>query len=270
VNGVNGDPNRDGWGIETHTLRVPRVTRIQERYVRRVLDTVGRFDNVLIEISNESGHYSTAWQYHLVRYVKAYQAKRGLLRQPVGMTFQHRGGDNGVLHNGPADWISPYGDSYMWDPPATGGAKVGFSDSDHHCGHLCDDSTFAWRNFVRGHNPLYMDTWAAEPKREEVRRALGATRRLADRVDLVRLVPTNALASTGFCLCDRGREYVAYQPWNGPFEVDLGAGGTFAAEWVDPLSGAPITRATLTGSSWTTVTPPRDGQAVLHLVRTDG
>ena len=54
VNGIDGDPNGDGKGLEVHALASPAVTAIQEAYVRKVIDTVNDLDNVLYEISNEN------------------------------------------------------------------------------------------------------------------------------------------------------------------------------------------------------------------------
>ena len=36
VNGIDGDPNADGRGLEVHTLAIPAVLRLQEAYVRKV------------------------------------------------------------------------------------------------------------------------------------------------------------------------------------------------------------------------------------------
>jgi len=106
INGINGDQNEDGKGLEFHTLANPEVTALQEAYVRKVIDTVNDFDNVLYEISNENHPPSTQWQYHMIRYIKKYE--KGKPKQhPVGMTFQYRGGKNETLFNSPADWISP-------------------------------------------------------------------------------------------------------------------------------------------------------------------
>lgn len=108
VNGVNGDPNGDGKGIETRTLSEipPAVLKLQEAYVRKVIDTVNAFDNVLYEISNEAGATSAEWQYHMIRYVKSYEARKPK-QHPVGMTFAWQGGRNADLFASPADWISP-------------------------------------------------------------------------------------------------------------------------------------------------------------------
>ena len=270
VNGVEGDLNRDGYGTEIHTLANRRILAIQRRYVRRVLATVSGFDNVLIEIANEAGGYSTAWQYHMIQFVRTVEAELGGIRHPVGMTFQHRGGDNAALYGSAADWISPYGPEYMSNPPAAGGGKVILSDSDHHCGASCKEFSFAWRTFTRGMNPVYMDTWSADPEREAVRRALGATRRLADRLDLSALAPQNALASTEYCLCRPAQTYVVYVPSPGNVGVDLAGGGTFAGEWIDPLSGATHSQLTVSGSGWRWLDPPWAGPAVLLLQRTGG
>ena len=76
INGVDGDVNHDNSGSETHTLANPAVTAYQEAYVRKVIDTVNDLDNVLYEISNESPDNSIAWQYHMIDYVKAYEATK--------------------------------------------------------------------------------------------------------------------------------------------------------------------------------------------------
>ncbi len=54
INGINGDPNNDGKGTETHTLSLPKVTAIQRAYVKKVVDTVNDLPNVLYEIANET------------------------------------------------------------------------------------------------------------------------------------------------------------------------------------------------------------------------
>ena len=56
-------------------------------YVRKVIETVGTFDNVIYEISNESHGGSTAWQCHWIARIREIEAKRGK-RHPVWMSFQ--------------------------------------------------------------------------------------------------------------------------------------------------------------------------------------
>ncbi len=109
INSVNGDLNGDNSGEETHELAVPAVTDFQNAYIRKVVDTVSNFDNVLYEISNESHSRSKEWQYHMIRYIRAYEATKGK-RHPIGMTVEWPEGKNSELLASPADWISPNGD----------------------------------------------------------------------------------------------------------------------------------------------------------------
>jgi hypothetical protein len=63
VNGIDGDPDRAGHGLKSHTLDIPPINRLQEAYVRKVIDTLNDLENVLYEISNE-GHASSLDWHH--------------------------------------------------------------------------------------------------------------------------------------------------------------------------------------------------------------
>ncbi len=51
INGVDGDLNGDGYGLEVHTLADTGITSLQTNYVRKVIETVNDLDNVLYEIN---------------------------------------------------------------------------------------------------------------------------------------------------------------------------------------------------------------------------
>jgi hypothetical protein len=165
VNGVDGDPNGDESGEETHQLVIPRVTAYQERYVGRVIDAVNDLDNVLYEISNESYPNSRDWQYHMIRFIHEYEAMKGR-RHPVGMTSyvglngpHNRVDRNPELFASEADWISPnngLNNEYATDPPPARGGKVIVLDTDHIWG-IGGDRVWAWKAFLRGYNLLFMD-----------------------------------------------------------------------------------------------------------------
>jgi hypothetical protein len=270
VNGVDGDANRDGTGAEVHTLAVPRVTALQSAYVRRVVNAVYDLDNVLFEISNESGVESTAWQYRMIELVRRVEAATGRRLHPVGMTFQHPHGRHSALLRSSAEWISPFGLRYISNPPPARGLKVSLSDTDHHCG-LCGDATFPWRNFLRGHNPIYMDDFQENAHKEAVRTAMGQTRRYAERIDLARVRPRGDVASTAYCLADAGREYLVYQPRKTAFTVDLRAApGRFSVEWFDPDLDAVSAGSPVQGGEIVTFDAPFPRQAVLYLRRLPG
>jgi Family of unknown function (DUF6298) len=270
INGVDGDQNGDGNGAEVHTLAVPDVTRIQDAYVRKVVETVNVFDNVLFEISNESGEPSSEWQYHVIDVIKQHE-RRKPKQHPVGMTFQHGGGDNATLVRSRADWISPASldGLYIENPPPVTGRQVNILDSDHLCG-ICggeSDIAFVWKSFFRGYNPIYMDDpFDPDPVRERVRQAMGLARTLADRVGLETLEPAEDRSSTGYALVDPGLEYLVYQPDTGPFSIDLAdASGRFTVSWLATETGRRVAGRTVPAGSAVRLDPPFDGPTVAHL-----
>jgi len=117
----------------------PRVQRLQEVYIRKVIDTVHDLPNVLWEVANESsgggkvdaafadalgqtGTHdwgdSTEWQYWVIETVKRYEEGRSYERHPMGMTMQFPVPDqikvNDPLFDSAAEWISPGYDDEMF------------------------------------------------------------------------------------------------------------------------------------------------------------
>jgi hypothetical protein len=292
----------------------PRVQALQEAYVRRVVDTVHDLPNVLYEVANESSGDtaeavtmpdgstiptpigdSTQWQYWVIDLVRQYERQMGYDRHPVGMTMQYPVPDqskvNDPLFNSPADWISPGFDDgptpgegrWLTDPPASDGAKVVISDTDHYS-PFGSDALWAWKSFLRGHNPILYDLGivngvnppdpsAGTPSYESLepaRYALGDTLRFARRMDLVATEPRGDLSSTGYALANPGTEYLVLQPSEAgdPFTVTLGA-GTYAVEWygVDSRETAEAGEITVERPTPIRFSAPNNaaGPAVLYL-----
>jgi hypothetical protein len=273
INGIDGDPDRDGLGVEIHTLEIPAVTALQEAYVRKMIDAVNDLDNVLYEITNESGPYSTDWQYHMIDYVKSYEASKPN-QHPVGMTFQYKGGENAALFSSRADWISPHAsgsEPYRSDPPAADGSKVIILDTDHLWG-IGGSQEWVWKSFVRGLNPIYMDPYGAAgepPADESIRQSLGHTLTYANRMKLAAMTPRGSLASTGYCLANavaKGAQYLVYLPSGGSVTVDLSASpGTLSVEWFNPSTGATLSAGTTTGGVRRSFRAPFHENAVLYI-----
>lgn len=293
VNGVDGDINGNDQGDEVHTLGSdPRqVTRLkrQEAYVSKVIDTVNDLDNVLYEVGNEIVEASTEWQYHIVRYVKAYEAVKPK-QHPVGMTFQGMQGGaaphNYSLWDSPADWISPGtreapGDpltmSYREDPPVASHAKVIITDTDHLWG-VGGDRVWVWKSFMRGLNPIYMDPYGRQdqPKADEsARRAMGDTLIFAGQINLALMEPRPEVSSTTYCLAQENREYLIYVPppseassttqSSRTITVDLPA-REFHMNWFNPETGERMSGNLVARVGGNLFTVPYPGDAVLHLV----
>jgi len=160
VNDVEPDRNYDDQGEELHRLGDARITRYQEAYVARVIDTVNEFDNVLYEISNESAPEALAWHNHMIAFIHRHQAAKPK-QHPVGFsTFVHRVPTHlESLLESDAEWIAPNNgvdDEYVRDPPAATGRKVSILDTDHLWG-IGGNPTWVWKSFLRGHHVIFMD-----------------------------------------------------------------------------------------------------------------
>jgi len=271
INGVDGDKNGDGKGIEIHQLTTKSVTKAQEAYLHWLITGLNEFDNLLYEVSNETHTSSTEWQYHIIRTVKKIEA--GLPKQhPVGMTFQASKGKNQALLDSPADWISPNSEGgFRDDPPDVKGAKVVLSDTDHLWG-VGGDAVWVWKTFTRGLNPIFMDTYDAKvlgkvrPQDDGPRRAMGHALTLSRRISLARSTPRGELTSTGYCLAEPGVSYVVFAPEGGEVEINLTeTKSSFTAEWHEVNSGTISGAGPLSGGSKQLIMPPFQGAAVLFL-----
>jgi len=282
INGIDGDLDGDGEGEEVHSRANPRVIELQKAYIRKVVDTVNDLDNVLYEISNESNKNSVAWQYEMINYIHDYE-KNKPKRHPVVMTFHYKGGDNADLFASPAEAISPnrgeHGE-YREDPPAADGSKVILADTDHLWG-IGGNAVWVWKSFLRGQNPIFMDPieplygHSSEknapnyPEWELIRRNMGYTLYFARRMNLVKMVPRNDLASSGYCLANPASldaEYLVYLPEGGNVTVDLSASpGSLTAEWFDPDWGCIAEVLEKAGGGKRDFRAPFNGHAVLYI-----
>ena len=296
INGIDGDPNKDGSGWEMHTLsEIPRpVADVQKAYIRKVIDTVNDLDNVLYEVSNEAGETSKEWQYDLIRFVREYQ-KNKPRQHPVGMTagFWPVVENRAILDASPADWVSyqfemkPSKGQEEYnpnDPFIADGKKVNVQDSDHWwVKELYRDAAFGrawvWKSFCRGHNPILMEHLPPlsfvdrdyplsldDPGYAASRVAMGHTRQYAQRMNLAKMTPSKEIASTGYCLANRGQEYLIYLPKGGAMTVDLSdATGQFIVEWFDPVKAEARRADLVRGGRRLSFQSPFQHDAVLYL-----
>ncbi len=274
INGIDGDKNGDGKGLEVHELAIADVTEIQKAYIRKVIDTVNQLDNVLYEISNENHPESTPWQYAMIRYIKEYE-KGKPLQHPAGMTFQFQGGRNQDLFDSPADWISPNPEGgYRDNPPAGDGSKVVITDTDHLWG-IGGNQAWVWKSFTRGLNPIFMDPYDGivlgskfDPDFEPVRRSMGYALQFSRRLDLNKCKPMGELSSTGYCLANSEKQYLVFQGDAGkPVDLKLEP-GQYSFEWFDPGSGKIVAKGQINAdTNGTQLSNPVKGEVVLYIYR---
>ncbi len=270
INGVNGDVDGDGHGLELGSLGHP-FTPYQEAYVRQIVESVGDLDNVLYEICNEcyDSPRTNAWQEYFVGFIKRYESSRPF-KHPVGMTSLQNF-NNRVLAAGAADFIAPGGPAYEQSPPVSGGGQVSILDMDHMvpCTGV-NDARWPWKAFTRGHNLWYIYCQQyGKPNVSEtaVMERMGQAGSYANRMNLGEAVPETdpSRCSTGYCLM--GRDFVlGFVPGGGAIALDLSAAGTWSVEWFEPASGntniAPSVR-----NGPRILTAPFTDDAVVFLVR---
>lgn len=268
VNGVNADLDAQAVTGPVHRLGDEAATAIQAAYIRKVVDTVNEFDNVLYEVINEGGEQE--WDWWVARTIQDYERTKPK-QHAVGLTG-HGAERVASMLASPAEWVSPGRlDGYAEDPPAWNETKVSLLDTDHIWG-VGGSVAWVWKSFLRGHNPLFMDPYEnhvlgkGRPDQwAGVRQALGVTHKLARRIDLARMTPSPELSSTKYCLAAPGQEYLVYQPESGEFSLNLTA-ERYAFEWLDSTNGAIKSAGSIQAAAGSqSFTAPFSGPAVLHL-----
>jgi hypothetical protein len=108
--------------------------------------------------------------------------------------------------------------------------------------------------------------WYSPTDQEAMRKAMGETRRMANRMGLVGMAPLNDLASTQYCLANPGEEYLVYLPKGGEVTVNLSAvAGRLAVEWIHPIEGTITPGEPIAGGAERAFGAPFAGEAVLYL-----
>ena len=264
INGIDGDTNRDGIGDEAFTLTIPAITTQQEAYLRKVVDTLNDLDNVLYEISGEGPLGSSAWQSHVIDYIKTYEATK-LKQHPVGVSYLS-GTSTTDIFNSPADWIALYGASL--NPPLAVGNKVLFFAVNP---TLVGDSSSpqsVWKSFARGLNPIYKEPDSLNVGVSEgLHAAIGQSLTYSQFLNLSAMTPSNTVCSSGYCLVNPGAEYLIYMPSGGQISVDLsGTSQKFLANWFNPATGETVSGNSISGGGQVTLTSPFRRETVLHLL----
>ncbi len=273
VNGIDADRDDVDSTGEVHRLHDDAVNAVQADYVRKVVDAVNDLDNVLFEVINEGGQKE--WDWWVVKMLHDYEGTKPK-QHPVGLTGHGAEKCDSLLAS-PADWISPgRNDGYGGEPPAWNEGKVSLLDTDHIWG-IGGNPAWVWKSFLRGHNPIFMDPYdhrvlgkGPTNRWDDVRQAMGQSRRLAAGVNLAAMTPHDELVSTKYCLANPGVDYIVFVPKGGVVTVDLtAASGTLTAEWVNPIAGVATPGGKVAGGGKRELrapTPTND-DAVLRLWR---
>lgn len=300
INGIDDGYTGGKKGIGSITMTAPNgITKFQDAYVEKVIDTLNDLPNVLWIVSEEAPANSTWWNDHQISHIRAYESKKP--HQHLIGYAALIGAPDTVLYNSDADWVAPQ----VRVSPATScgtgkpACKVNVNDSDHSYWEMWNHTpqvnrNYAWENFMTGNQVLFMDPYLVyyprqnrnlcvaptngicsgpDKRWDNFRDNLGYILRYSRKLNLARVTPHGSLCSTGYCLAQTpstGAEYLIYAPSGGAFTVNLSAmpgSRILAVEWFNPATGvATAGNPTPSGSSSQSFTPPFAGDAVLYLV----
>jgi Putative collagen-binding domain of a collagenase len=307
INGIDDGYTQGPKGTSSITMTAPNaITRFQDAYVEKVIDTLNDLPNVLWIVSEEAPDNSTWWNNHEISHLRVYESGKPY-RHPIGYAalIPSTEASDRTIYNSDADWVAP---GARISPARTCGdghpaCKVNVNDSDHSYWEMWKETAqrnrnYAWENFTSGNQVLFMDPYlvyyprksrnmcgsptngictSPDVRWDSFRNNLGYILRYSHRLNLANVTPQRSLSSTGDCLAQTpaaGAEYLVYAPTGGSFTVDLSAmprSRKLAVEWFNPSTGTVIVKDPVqSGSSSQSFTPPFTGDAVLYLVDTAG
>ena len=189
INGISDGYTSGASGTQSMTMTsVNSITVIQDAYVEKVIDTLNDLPNVLWIVSEEAPASSIWWHQHHIAHIKSYEASKPF-RHPVGFGALVNAPDT-ILTNSDADWIaptarvSPASSCGSGNPPC----KVNINDSDHSYFGMWNDNAqqnrnYAWENFLRGNQVVFMDPYLFEYSRENRNLCLSPTNAICSALD---------------------------------------------------------------------------------------
>jgi hypothetical protein len=308
MNGIDDGYTSGPKGMASMTMTAPKaVTRFQDAYVEKVIDTLNDLPNVLWVVSEEAPNNTQWFNNYQIAHIRKYESGKQH-QHPIGWAapLPSVAATDPILYNSNADWVAP---NSTISPTTSCGSgapacKVNINDSDHsYYGAAWKDTpqqnrNYVWKNFANGSQVLFMDPYllyyprqnrnlcisptrgicsSPDPRWNNFRDNLGYTLKYSRKLNLVNVTPHPALCSTTYCLAQTpsvGAEYLVYAPSGGSFTVDLSAmpkSRKLAVQWFNPATGATIVQRPIpSGSSAQPFTPPFSGDAVLYLVDTAG
>jgi hypothetical protein len=278
TDGITADTNGNGNGMEFFFSPSADLLDRQKEYVRKVIDTLYEFDNVIYEIANELGN--STWQPDMVAYIRSYEEQKGSKRHliyiaPGGITNDTGGWsvmdratmqtNNGDIYAYSRKWNTSFG----INPPVVTSetsivhpliAELDHLDAAGDYGWL-RDPIFPWRAFTRGyHFSTYDDPFNGSSNDfpedatwEAIRKNIGLIATYASgAIDLAVLTPTTStsVCSTGYCMYTAGSEYVFLQPSSKgkSFTASI-VRGTYDYEWISISTGTIYSRGSFTQRS---------------------
>jgi hypothetical protein len=284
VNHVDGDPKGTGMSTDPKqgscSLGNVQVLEVEKAYLRRLLDAVNDFDNVLFEVSNEN-YYNLRWELGVAAFVHDYEKSKP--RQHLVMPLDLPDHDYGGVSYG-ADAQNDHTKSWKtWDLPQLHARLLAARDLKQPLifdpdGIESNDNPVQrkafWTAFASGGHVDYTD-YSFQPeiggdergvRRAELRRQLGHLASLTRQVRFWEMHPADLVRSGDAYALASQREAILYLPRGGNVDVDLqGLVGRLNAKWFNPRNGLFSESFTVAGGKTMTFTTPDLRDWALHL-----
>jgi hypothetical protein len=244
INGIDGDPKNSGYGDHEQgclSLRNRKVLENQKAYIRKVVDTVNDFDNVLFEIANEN-YTSEEWETQLCDFIHEYEKSKPkqhlVMPKDLPNHWYHRikvqVWDAPLLHESILK-------ARLFDQPIvfdTDGIAYPGADNARRC---------VWTAFASGAHVDHLDrtliyrkpSWQPALSRRVFRKQLGFVASFAKHVKFWEMQPNSVMVKSGTAfVMASANELIGYLPNGGSVSLDLAAmPGEPKARWYDPLDG---------------------------------
>ena len=284
VNEVDGDPKATGVSTDPEqgscSLGNTLVLEVEKAYLRRLLDAVNDFDNILFEVSNEN-YYNLDWELSVAKFVHDYEKSKP--RQHLVMPLDLPDHDYGGVSYG-ANPQNDHTKSWKtWDLAQLHANLLAARDLKQPLiydtdGIESNDNPVQRRGFwtalVSGGHVNYTD-YSFQPevggderglRRAELRRQLGHLADFTRQVRFWEMHPADLIRSGDAYALASQREAVLYLPQGGNVDVDLeGMPGSLRARWFNPRNGLFGESSAVTGGKTQPFTAPGLHDWVLYL-----
>jgi len=284
VNNVDGDPKGTGESTDPEqgscSLGNTRVLEVEKAYLRRLVDAVNDFDNILFEVSNEN-YYNLDWELSVAKFVHEYERSKG--RQHLVMPLDLPDHDYGGVSYG-ANPQNDHTKSWKtWDLAQLHAKLLAARDLKQPLiydtdGIESNDNPVQrkgfWTAFVSGGHVDYTD-YSFQPevggderglRRAELRRQLGHLADFTRQVRFWEMHPADLIRSGDAYSLASQHEAVLYLPQGGNVDVDLeGMPGSLRAKWFNPRNGLFGESSAVTGGKTQLFTAPDLHDWVLYL-----
>jgi hypothetical protein len=289
VNDVDGDPTGTGRSTDPEqgscSLGNAHVLEVEKAYIRRLVDTVNDFDNILFEVANEN-YYNPRWELSLAAYVHDYEESKP--RHHLVMPLDLPDHDYGGVTYG-ADSHNDHTKSWKtWDLTQLHGKLLAargleqplIYDTD---GIESNDNPVQrkgfWTAFASGGHVDYTD-YSFQPeiggderglRRADTRQQLGYLAAFTRQIRFWEMHPVDWVrAGDGYALASP-EEAVVYLPGGGKIDLNMqDLAGRFAVKWYNPRNGLFSDASTVAGGKTSTFAAPGPRDWVLYLRKEAG